>query len=72
MVESEEDLLEGMVTFSDNQPGTWFYLTIQEATHSTYYERKEDGIHKVWIEIRPNPDWDLLNRQGARPGDLTY
>ena len=72
VVESEEDLLDGMTIFADNQPGTWFYLAIQEATHSTFYERKEDGIHKVWVEIRPNPDWDLLNRPNARSEDVSY
>lgn len=30
--ETEGDLLPGMITWPDNQPGTWYYLAVQEAT----------------------------------------
>ena len=39
--ETEGDLLPGMITWPDNQPGTWYYLAVLEATNSHDYDRKD-------------------------------
>ena len=80
-VESEEDLLEGMKTWVDNQPGTWYYFAVQEATNSHFYDRKDDVdeenpwasiVYEVWTALRENPDWALLERPDSKPGDVVY
>ena len=54
--ESEKDLLSGMKTWPDNaDPSAWYYLTVQEATNSHSFERKEDGVHERWIKLITNP-----------------
>ena len=54
--ETEGDLLPGMITWPDNQPGTWYYLVVQEATNSHDYDRK-DAIHEKWTALTKEPDW---------------
>ncbi|MDR0489757.1 MAG: S-layer homology domain-containing protein [Oscillospiraceae bacterium] len=54
--ESEEDMLDDMLTWGDNQPGAWYYFDIQEATNSHYYERNGDSIFENWTELIKNPD----------------
>ncbi len=54
--ETESDLLPGMITWPDNQPGTWYYLAVQEATNSHDYDRK-DAIHEKWTALTEEPDW---------------
>lgn len=54
--ETEGDLLPGMITWPDNQPGTWYYLAVQEATNSHDYDRK-DAIHGKWTALTKEPDW---------------
>ena len=54
--ETEGDLLSGMITWPDNQPGTWYYLAVQEATNSHDYDRK-DAIHEKWTALTVEPDW---------------
>ena len=54
--ETEGDLLPGMITWPDNQPGTWYYLAVQEATNSHDYDRK-DAIHEKWTALTEEPDW---------------
>ena len=39
--ETEGDLLPGMIIWPDNQPGTWYYLAVQEVTNSHDYDRKD-------------------------------
>ncbi len=51
--ESAEDLLDGMLTFTDNKAADWWYLDIQEAANSHEYVRKENGREK----------WTALNNQ---------
>ena len=46
-VNSEEDMFEGMITFSDNAPGMWYYYAVQEATNSHGYVRKEDNKSEI-------------------------
>ena len=56
--ETKEDLLEGMKTWSDNSDSAWYYLHVQEATNSTKFNRKADGVHITWTELIPNKVWD--------------
>ncbi len=56
--ETKEDLLEGMKTWSDNADSAWYYLHVQEATNSTKFNRKADGVHITWTELIPNKVWD--------------
>jgi len=64
--ESFDDLLPGMITWPDNaNTGTWYYLTIQEATNS--HERKEKSTqvpetpfyYEKWVKLLPSRDWSL-------------
>lgn len=71
-VESQADLLPGIVTFPDNIIGEWYYYNIIEATNSHYYDRKADGRNEAWTALRAVPDWALLNKPTASPGDITY
>ena len=50
--EDEEDLLDGMDIWTDNQPETWYYLVVQEATNSHNFERKDDGVHECWTVLK--------------------
>ena len=50
--ETEDDLLEGMTEWPDNQPGSWYYLAMQEATNGHEYEMKEDGVHEHWTALK--------------------
>ena len=68
-VESEDDLLDGMITWPDNQPGAWYYFDMQESTNSHFFDRKEAGINEVWTELRPAPDWAALEKPASAPGD---
>lgn len=54
--EEESDLLEGMRVWPDNQPGTWYYLAVQEATNSHNYKHKGE-IYETWTELTEDPDW---------------
>ena len=56
MPETESNLLPAMITWPDNQPGTWYYLAVQEATNSHDYDRK-DAIHEKWTALTEAPDW---------------
>lgn len=55
--ENEDDLLDGMNVWTDNQPGTWYYLAVQEATNSHKYVYKADGLHEHWTKCVADPDW---------------
>ena len=54
--ENEQDLLDGMIVWPDNQPGTWYYLAVQEATNSHEFAYKGE-IHERWTGLVPPPDW---------------
>ena len=61
--ESIDDLLDGMVVWPDNMDTTtWYYLTVQEATNSHYYGRRENG-YEYWTELRPVRDWATLEME---------
>lgn len=54
--ENETDLLPEMNIWSDNFPGTWYYLAVQEATNSHTYIRKNSG-YETWVAMLEDPDW---------------
>lgn len=58
--ESESDLLESMHIWPDNEIGAWYYLTVQEATKSHDFERKEDGVHERWTALKEDPALDTV------------
>ena len=62
--ETRNDLLKNMVVWTDNQTTTaWYYLPMQEATNSHYFELKTDGVHETWISLREVPDWVALEKR---------
>ena len=51
--ESEDDLLPGRKVFPDNtDPKQWYYLILEEAANPHEYQRKSDGIHESWTELK--------------------
>ena len=54
--EENSDLLAGMNTWPDCNPGDWFYLAVQEATNSHDFKHKA-GNYEIWTELTKNPDW---------------
>lgn len=67
--ELESDLLEDMLTWTDNMDrGQWYYLDVQEATNSHNYERKDTQVpgrsfhFESWTELLPIRDWSELER----------
>ena len=60
--ETAEDLHDDMIKWSDNSDASqWFYLAVQEATHSHYYKAKENKSEK-WTELRDTRDWTELEK----------
>ncbi len=60
--ETAEDLHDDMIKWSDNSDASqWFYLAVQEATNSHYYETKENEYEK-WTELRETRDWTELEK----------
>lgn len=55
--ESKSDLLDDMITPSDNtDENAWYYLAVQEAVNSHNYELKTDGVHEKWTGLTENPN----------------
>lgn len=68
--ESTEALLAHRTAWADNKnPNAWYYLYLQEATHSTIFERLESGYIR-WVEILPHIDWSVFSRPNSRPDDI--
>ncbi|MGI5824946.1 MAG: S-layer homology domain-containing protein, partial [Bacillota bacterium] len=62
MPETVSDLLPDMVKWTDNSnTESWYYLAVQEATNSHYYDRKDNGYIK-WTELRENRDWSVYEK----------
>ena len=60
--ETAEDLHDDMIKWSDNSDvSQWFYLDVQEATNSHYYQTKENQFEK-WTELRDTRDWTELEK----------
>ena len=56
--ETEDDLLPNMTVWTDNaNPKAWYYLAVQEATNSHYYEFKTNSQYEKWTELREARDW---------------
>lgn len=61
-------MLSNMVTFKDNQPGSWYYEAIQEAAYSHSYERTNKLMPgrtynlERWISLIPNRDWTVYEK----------
>ena len=56
--ETEDDLLPNMTVWTDNaNPKAWYYLAVQEATNSHYYEFKTNSQYEKWTELRETRDW---------------
>ena len=56
--ETEDDLLPNMTVWTDNaNPKAWYYLAVQEATNSHYYEFKTNSQYKKWTALRETRDW---------------
>ena len=61
--ETEDDLLPNMTVWTDNaNPKAWYYLAVQEATNSHYYEFKTNSQYEKWTELRETRDWTQLER----------
>ena len=61
--ETGDDLLPDMVTWTDNaDKKAWYYLAVQEATNSHYYEFKTNSSFEKWTELRENRDWSQLEK----------
>ena len=61
--ETEDDLLPDMTTWTDNaDKKAWYYLAIQEATNSHYYEFKTNSEYEKWTELRETRDWTQLEK----------
>ena len=60
---TEDDLLPNMTVWTDNaNPKAWYYLAVQEATNSHYYEFKTNSQYEKWIELRETRDWSQLEK----------
>ena len=60
--ETEEDLHDDMIKWRDNSDvSQWFYLDVQEATNSHYYQTKENQFEK-WTKLRETRDWTELEK----------
>ena len=56
MPQSEDDLLDSMVTWPDNKPSDWHYLAVQEATNSHDFDRQGE-VGESWTKLTSVPDW---------------
>ena len=60
--ETAEDLHNDMIKWSDNSDtSAWYYLAVQEATNSHYYDIKENK-HEKWSKLRETRDWTELEK----------
>lgn len=61
-VNSEENMLEDMIRWSDNTPDKWYYFDVQEATNYHSYTRTAPATtDEKWTELLPNIDWTLFH-----------
>lgn len=60
--ESRDDLLNGMIQWSDNtDTSKWYYLVVQEAANSHYDDIKSDH-HEKWTKLRDTCDWTQVEK----------
>jgi hypothetical protein len=67
IIDSTDDLLPNRTRWPDKTDmNAWYYLYLQEATHSTTFERLPNGNIR-WVEILPHLDWTVLEHPNASP-----
>lgn len=59
----EDGMLDDMLTWVDNEPGTWYYEAVQEATNSHDYEREDADSVETWTQINEPIDWDQVEEE---------
>ena len=60
--ENSSDLLDSMIKWPDNSDtSAWYYLAVQEATNSHYYDLKGNK-HEKWSKLRETRDWTELEK----------
>jgi|GEM_PF-2715648 len=68
--DSVEALLDGRTRWPDkSNQNAWYYLYLQEATHSTEFERLENDYVR-WTAILDHIDWSVFSRPNSRPDDI--
>ena len=61
--ETEDDFLPNMTVWTGNaNPKAWYYLAVQKATNSHYYEFKTNSQYEKWTELRETRDWTELEK----------
>ena len=66
-----EDMISGMVTFTDNVYGAWYYEAVQEAANSHTYKRSgryvtgEKFYGEKWLTVEKAPDWAAMEQRWA-------
>ena len=77
--EEEADLLDGMITWPDNQDkSAWYYYAVQEATNSHKFSRKDekvDGLnfyYEKWVSLEAVRDWSALERSWSHSNSADY
>ena len=62
--ENSSDLLDSMIKWPDNSDASaWYYLAVQEATHShAYSDKSKDDKYEKWTTIRDARDWTELEK----------
>ena len=67
--ETEDDLLDNMITFTDNlDEEAWYYLAVQEAANGHEFVRKDDKIHERWTALKEGKT-DSAALPEANPGE---
>jgi len=65
------DLVPDMTTWADNMDtSAWFFLYIQVATNSLYFEMCLDEGHIINAEVIPPRDWSVLDTPYSTPWDI--
>lgn len=66
--------VEEMITWPDNQPNSWYYVDMQEATNSHDYEwfaDKDGKIYEKWTKKLPQRDWADLEKIWSKSNSST-
>jgi len=72
LLENADGLLDGRTRWPDKtNMNAWYYLYMQEASHSTEYNRPEGTLYHYWTGFLPALDWAALQRPDSRPDDIT-
>jgi len=70
VLDSEDSLLDGRIHWPDKTNlNAWYYLYLQEASHSTEFARLANGSLK-WTALLSHIEWSLLERPDSRPDDI--